>query len=171
MGSLYGDGWGSNRLFYLIESIKQALNQIQRIESRFPLGAIFAGLETFAGSTKTDEATILNQTLGTQAEWPDRHQDFVQIGGTTNYQGGNYETNKNLIINKLNNITTKDGTAQDIAIQQLKNILHWDVAERDASLKKYVIMITDGAPNRQKLNDENKAIRKPVGEIIDAVSK
>ena len=170
--SLYGGAWGSNRLYYLIQSVQLALDQIQRVESRYRMGAVFAGLETFAGSTSTDNETILKETLGTpnDADWNYRSQDFVQIGGATNYQGGSYEDNKDAIINKLNNITTHDGTAQDIATQRLKNILHWDVAERGNSTKKYVIMITDGAPNRQKVGNDGKPVRKPVQEIIDAIN-
>ena len=163
------DGAFSNRLYYLVTSIKMALDQIQKVSERYPLGAVYTGLETFAGSTELDNQTIINQTVGAQTNWPNLHQDFVQIGGSVNYTGGDYDDAMDEMLYKLGNITTRDGTRQDVAIQQLKNILHWSNLHDNENSKKYVILITDGAPNG-RYKPADKKIYLPVKYVVDNIN-
>ena len=160
--------FGANRLYYLVGSIKLALGYLQDLANNYPIGAVYAGLETFAGSTKTDN-TVIASTVGERSTWETRHQDFVQIGGPAANSGVDYENNKNAIIGKLTNITTNDGTAQDIAIQQMKNILHWPTGT-SSDTKKFVIMVTDGAPNRNK-KVNNETVGMSVEEVANTINE
>ena len=126
----WGSVTGNNRLFYLVESVSDALRQVNRVAEYYPTGAIYAGVETFAADT--GDAS--------------NHLDFVQIGGAVTH-GADYDKNLDEIDAKITNITTVDGTNQYKAIVDLKNYLHWDKLDDPEHVKKYIIMISDGAPN------------------------
>ena len=155
-----------NRLSSLVTSLKAAIEQVKDMADEYPLGAVYAGLETFAGSTKTDVNTIVKETVGEDSEWDALHQKFVQIAGGTNYGTTNFDDNLDAIFYKATHLTTRDGTAQDIAIQKLNDILNWSRVHDVSNAKKVVVMITDGAPNRRNSNGDTK----PIDEIISAIN-
>ena len=119
-----------NRLYYLESSVASAVNDMQIIAKEYPLGAVYAGLETFAAErVKT--------------------QEYLKIGGyQNNMDTANtvYANNVKTIFNELKNITGQDGTDQRDAFDGVPYIGNGVALPNGTN--KYVIMITDGAPNK-----------------------
>ena len=129
-----------NRLYYLEQSIADSVFDLKSIAAKYPLGSIYTALETFAGK----EANIAVK---------DRI-NYLKIGGySTNMVQANqtYNNNYNTLYNALSDITTADGTMQNVALSDQTFFGNpagtgGYIGSHDAQ-QKYVILVTDGAPN------------------------
>ena len=118
-----------NRLYYLESSVASAVNDMQIIAKEYPLGAVYAGLETFAMDV---EKTIT----------------YLKIGGydtNMNSASTTYKNNVQSLFDALKDIKGKDGTDQRDALNAVPYIGNGVTLPNGTN--KYVILITDGAPN------------------------
>lgn len=126
-----------NRLYYLKKSIKDAVLAAKTISEKHAGGAISVGLETF-----------------NQAPQKKNEGNFWEIGGTGTKE--QYDSNYNAFTNALNPVTTDGGTRQDLALEEFTSY-NWP--HTTGNSKKYIILITDGAPNGSiKEGDTNRRV-------------
>ena len=105
-----------NRLYYLEDSVAKAVNDMKEIAKEYPLGAVYAGIETFAKDVQ---------------EWTD---GYLKIGGNdTNMANANntYKGNVSTIYKFLKNIKGVDGTRQDLGLDKLTGKLGTPNAEKN----------------------------------------
>ena len=119
-----------NRLYHLESSVASAVNDMQIIAREYPLGAVYTGLETFASEVEYT-------------------QTYLKIGGYQNDMGAantTYANNVKTIYDALKDIKGQDGTDQRDALNGVPNIGSGITLPNGTN--KYVILITDGAPNK-----------------------
>ena len=129
-----------NRLYYLEQSIADSVSDLKSIAAKYPLGGIYTALETFAGKDA-------NQAVKARI-------NYLQIGGySANMAQANqtYNNNYNTLYNALSHITTADGTMQNVALSDTTFFGNppgtGGYIGSNGAEQKYVILVTDGAPN------------------------
>lgn len=129
-----------NRLYYLESSVANATDDMRKIAKEYPLGSVYVGLETFAGKNDNDSVKF--------------RQNYLKIGGVTNNMSAantTYYNNYMTLYNALKNIEGQDGTRQDVALKDAtffgSNPGTGGYIGANPAEKKYVVLITDGAPN------------------------
>ena len=151
-----------NRLYYLESSVSNAVDDMRKIAKEYPLGAVYVALETFAG--KNDDPNSSDYAVKGR-------QDYVKIGGKSdNIESANqtYINNYNTIYNKLKSIQGYDGTRQDVALKDAiffgSNPGKGGYIGNNPAEKKYVVLITDGAPNPSDRKSDVIAAAKKLKE-------
>ena len=122
-----------NRLYYLESSVASAISDMKQIAAAYPLGGVYAALETFA---KTVDTTNI--------------QTYLKIGGLADDMttaNATYTANYNTLYNLLSSLKGADGTNQQAALNYVTNL-----GSLPAGTNKYVVLITDGAPNVDGVN-------------------
>ena len=139
-----------NRLYYLESSIASSVKDMQTIAANYPLGSVYVALETFA---KSVQHTYDYEKIG-------GYQEDMDAANIT------YDENYEEIFNELTDIRGADGTNQLGALSDIDMFGTYDdggfsggfinnseTNKNIAASKKYVVLITDGAPNAENSND------------------